>query len=249
MRGKAHVLNFFKGAPCRVRLLNRRACVTLFATIPVKRSISFLVLSPLMMLGVSTAQAAPGLSFNVSARVAPMGQSSMSPQTVQARVLLSGQKARIDTTSGGRRAIVLYTPPYVYRLLPESQAGVRWKLSNVQSSTFGGFDPQQLLRNPSQIRASLLQNGAKITGKARIGGVPVDVFELSRPNERFSNVKAWLRHKDALPLRFEAQGSGLKVVALWSNYARVANASSAQFSPPGGYSIRQSQNAPVLPLL
>jgi len=206
------------------------------------------------MLGVASlasakVQAAPGLGFDVSARVGAGAKSGVPPQVVQARVLLSGKSARIETSSGGSRAIVLYSPPYIYRLLPSDKAGVRWKLARNQNSSMGGFDVQGLLRNPSQIRASLLQSGAKLTGHSRIGGAAVDVFEMSKPGGRISHVKAFIRRADSLPLRFEAQSGGLNVVATWSRYARLANVSPSQFAPPKGFAIRQSQNPPALPML
>jgi len=216
----------------------------------VKRSLySCVALAPLALTSVLPTQAAPGLSFTVTARIGAAGKSATPPQVVQARVLLSGKRARIDTSAGRTRAIVLYSPPFVYRLLPDSKAGVKWNLSKVRSGNFGGFDPQQLLRDPSQIRASLLRGGAKLTGRSQIGGVPVDVYEQVQPNQRISHVKAWLRRADSLPLRFEAQSGGLNVVATWSRYTRLANAPASQFAVPKGFSIREAQNPPLLPLL
>jgi len=217
------------------------------AIFPVKRSL-FLSFA-LATCGAMSAQAAPGLGFDVSARLGAGARSGVPPQVVQARVLLSGKQARIETSSGGARAIVLYSPPYIYRLLPSDKAGVRWKVSPKSGVGMSGFDVQQLLRNPSQIRASLLQSGAKLTGKTQIGGVPVDVFEMARPGARISHLKAFLRRADSLPMRFEAQSGGLNVVATWSKYARIANVSPSQFAPPKDYAIRQSQNPPMLPML
>jgi len=195
------------------------------------------------------AQAAPGLGFTVSAKLGAGARSGVPPQVVQARVLLSGKQARIETSSGGARAIVLYSPPYIYRLLPSDKAGVRYKLSPTSGVAMSGFDVQQLLRNPSQIRSALLQSGAKLTGRSQIGGAAVDVFEMSRPGARISHIKAFLRRADSLPMRFEAQSGGLNVVATWSKYARLSNVPSSQFVPPKGYAIRQSQNPPSLPML
>lgn len=215
-----------------------------------KRSIYFCVaLAPLAIASALPARATPGLGFDVTARIAAAGKSSGAPQVVQAHVLLSGQRARIDTSAGRTRAIVLYSPPFVYRLLPDSKAGVKWNLSKVRGGKFGGFDPQQLLRNPSQIRASLVQNGAKLTGRSQIGGVPVDVYEQNRPGQSVSHVKAWIRRADSLPLRFEAQSGGLNVVATWSRYTHMANAPASKFAVPKGFSIREAQNPPLIPLL
>ena len=246
-RARVGVVTQFKARTSPFRLPNLRTCVTLLAIFPVKRSLLFvLALAP---FGAVAVQAAPGLGFNVSAKFGAGARGGVPPQVVQAHVLLSGKRARIETSSGGARAIVLYSPPYIYRLLPSDKAGVRWKLSQTQGGGIGGFDVQQLLRNPSQIRASLLQNGAKLTGKSQIGGVPVDVFEMSRPGGRVSHIRAFLRRADSLPMRFEAQSGGLNVVATWSRYARLSNVSPSQFAPPKGYAIRQSQNPPALPML
>jgi hypothetical protein len=216
----------------------------------VKQSLfCLLALAPLGAASVSSAQAAPALGFDMSMRIAATGKSSMAPQVVQTHVLLSGQRARVDTSVGGTRAVVLYAPPYVYRLLPASKAGTRWKAPKNQTAQFGGFDPQQILRNPSLIRTSLLQNGAKLTGKSQLGGVPVDVYQMAKPAQGLSRVKAYLRRSDSLPLRFEAQVNGLQVVAIWSRYTRLPNVAASQFTPPKGYSIRETQNAPMIPTL
>lgn len=202
--------------------------------------------------GAMGAVAAPtvGLGFDVTARVAATGKNNNLPQqTVQAHVILFGSKARIETKGAGSRSVVLYTPPFVYRLLPDSRAGVKWNLSKVRGNSFGGFDPQQLLRNPSQIRASLIANGAKRTGVSVLDGVPVEVFEVSRSGQRFSKVRAWIRRTDSLPARLEATSGGIKVIASWSRYTKLSTVSATQFAPPKGFAIRESQNPPTLPLL
>ena len=202
------------------------------------------------LASASSAFAAPaGLGFDVTARVSAAGKNQLPAQTILAHVVLSGSKARVETKGAGSRSVVLFTPPFVYRLLPDSRAGVKWKLSQASSTKFGGFDPQQLLRNPSQIRAALLSGGAKRTGVGVLGGVPVEVFEASKPGQKFSRVRAWIRRSDSLPLRLEATNGGLKVVASWSRYTRLSNVSAAQFAPPKGFAIREMQNPPTLPLL
>lgn len=192
---------------------------------------------------------APGLGFDVTTRIAATGKNQMPAQTVQARVVLSGSKARIETLGGASRAVVLYTPPFVYRLLPDAKAGVRWKMSKVRGSDFGGFDPQQLLRDPSKIRAALIANGAKRSGVTKLNGVPVEVFDIARPGQRFSKARAWIRRSDSLPARLEASNGGLKVTASWSRYTKIAKVNATQFLPPKGFAIRNSQNPPLLPVL
>ncbi len=200
------------------------------------------------LASTSSAFAAPaGLGFDVTARVSAAGRNQMPAQTILAHVVLSGSKARVETKGAGSRSVVIYTPPFVYRLLPESRAGVKWKLSQVNSTKFGGFDPQQLLRNPSQIRAALLSSGAKRTGVSVLNGVPVEIFDASRPGQQISRVRAWIRRSDSLPVRLEATNGGLKIVASWSRYTRLAKVSPALFSPPKGFAIRESQNPPTLP--
>lgn len=215
-----------------------------------KRSLLLgLVASSFGLAFAPRAQAAPGLGFDVSVNIAPGGKSALPPQLMKARVLLSGQRARIETSGAGSPAVVLYSAPYVYRLLPAAKAGVKWKLAKNQVGAFGQFDPQQMLRNPAQLRATLVQQGAKLTGKSQIGGVAVDVFELSKASQRVSHLKAFLRHSDSFPVRLEAQSSGFKVVANWSHYTRLANVPAAQFAPPKGYAIRESQNPPSVAVL
>ena len=192
---------------------------------------------------------APGLGFDVTARIMATGKSHFPPQIVRAHVTLSGAKARVETNGGAGRSVVLYAPPFVYRLLPDAKAGVKWSMAKVHGSDFGGFDPQQLLRSPAQLRASLLQSGAKRTGVGVLDGVPVEIFDASRPGQRFAQVRAWLRRSDSLPVRLEATNGGLRVVASWSHYAKLASVAASQFAPPKGFSIRESPNPPILPLL
>ena len=214
-------------------------------------SMKHLFLFGTLVAGAISASAAPspGLGFDVTARVATTGKNQMPAQTIQAHVILSGSKARIETRGAGTRSVVLYTPPFVYRLLPDERAGVKWNMKKVRGGDFGGFDPQQLLRNPSQIRAALLQNGGKRVALSVLNGVPVEVFDVVRPGQKFSTARAWLRRSDSLPLRLEASNGGLKVIASWSKYTKLANVSASQFVPPKGFAIRESQNAPMLPLL
>lgn len=185
------------------------------------------------------------LTFDVSARVAATGNGGPQ-QTVNARVSISGNKARIETGAGGERSVMIWTPPYLYRLLPSSKAGVRWKLGGASGPKFGPFDPQQLLRDPSRLRAALVQSGAKRVGAAQLGGAAVDIFQLSAPKGRLQKAKAWLRRSDALPVRLEASGGGASIVASWSNYAKPKTLAASLFSPPPGFRIRQSVTSPPM---
>ena len=189
----------------------------------------------------------PNLTFNIDARVTAPGAGA-GAQTLKARVLLHGNRTRVETTYGGQQSVTLLAPPYIYRLLPKSKAGVRWKIDGSRKNAFNGLglDPQELIRNPGKIRALLLQNGAKRTGAAKLNGVPVDVYVLSKPKEALSNAKAYLRTSDSLPLKLEANGQGLKVVAQWSNYARPKDLSANLFRAPQGYKIREAKSAPPM---
>ncbi|RYX80429.1 hypothetical protein EON83_28580 [bacterium] len=206
-----------------------------------------------LALATASVCAAPasksGLGFNVTAQISATGQSQMPAQTIKASVLLSGSNARIETTGASTKSIVLYTPTWVYRLLPASKAGIKWKASGKQASSFGGFDPQELLKNPSQMQLALKQGGARRDGSAVINGIPVDIYNVTRPGQRFSKIRAWIRRTDSLPVRLEAISGGLKVTATWSQYTKLSNVSASKFAPPKGFAIRESQNPPSLALL
>lgn len=209
----------------------------------------------LCVLGAVTASAhaAPvaNLTFDINANVSATGASSgigATGQKLQARVMLHGNRTRIETTYAGQKSVTLVAPPYMYRLLPNSKAGVRWKMDGSRAKNFNGmgFDPQELIRNPGKIRALLLQNGAKRTGTSKLNGVAVDVYSISKSQNQIDSAKAYLRKSDALPLKFEAQGKGLKISALWSNYARPKDLGASLFQAPKGYRIREAKTAPPM---
>ncbi len=204
-----------------------------------------------LTLVTAAAWAAPasqsGLGFDVTARFAATGENQLPTQTIQAHVLLSGTKARIETQSTSGRAVVLYTPPFIYKLLPAEKAGVRWNMPRSRGNGNAASSVQELLREPAKIRTLLVQGGAKRTGTTTLNGVSVDIFDVSRPGQGFSKARAWIRHSDSLPVRLEATKGGLKVVASWSGYTKLATVSAAQFVPPKGFAIRVSQNSPMIP--
>ncbi|PQV64772.1 hypothetical protein B1R32_10339 [Abditibacterium utsteinense] len=183
------------------------------------------------------------LSFDVTARVGASGQYAGPQQTVQAHVLLRGNAARIESSSGGTSSVVLFSPPYIYRLLPQSKAGVRWKVDPKKPSHFADFDPQQLLRDPSKIKVALLRGGAKKIGVATLAGVPVDIYQAQNFGRRGQTAKVWLRRGDSLPLRLEAAGGQIKIVASWRNYARPQLPASL-FSAPPGFRVRTMAGNP-----
>jgi hypothetical protein len=211
------------------------------------------------MPGVNTLQAAPpiskvsrgatALTFNVTARVGATGQGSGVQQTVHARVLLRGNAARIESSSGGTPSVVLFSPPYVYRLLPASKAGVRWKLDAARDSNLADFDPQSLLRDPSKIRAALIGGGAKKTGNAVVNGVAAEIYQARDFGRKGQRATVWLRKSDSLPLRLEASGGQLQIIASWRDYARPKNLPTALFSVPKGFRVRSIAGRPPFSVL
>lgn len=189
---------------------------------------------------VSTA----GLTFRVSARVGGTGQFAGPQQLVQARVLLRGQAARIETQSGGTPSVVLFTPPYVYRLLPNSKAGVCWKVDKTTPSNLSSFDPQSLLRDPSKLKVALVRGGAKKTGNSVLAGVPVEIYEARNFGQKGQRAKLWLRRSDSLPVRLEASGGQMQIVASWRDYARPKNLSAALFAVPKNFRVRVVEGRP-----
>ena len=199
---------------------------------------------------VAHAAPVPNLTFDIDARVSASGKNADLgvAQKLQARVLLHGNRTRVETTYAKQKSVTLVAPPYIYRLLPDSKAGVRWKMNGSRAQNFGGMglDPQELIRNPGKIRALLLQNGAKRVGSSTLNGAAVDVYTISQPGQQFSSAKAYLRKSDALPLKLEATGKGLKVLATWSNYARPTELPAALFQAPKDYKIREAKSTPPM---
>lgn len=205
------------------------------------------VLSPLPSLKADPA--AEALSFKVTARVgySVPGESPLPPQTIQAKVLIRGPQARVETTLGGQPRVILYSPPYLYQLLPTSKAGVRWK-APARPARDNGMDYQALLRDPGQIRAAVQRAGAHKLASLKLAGIPVDTYEVDNfRGEKGQKLTVWLRATDALPLRLIIKGSNTLVAASWSEYSRPRNVSSAQFAPPAGYKIRDSQSQAPFP--
>ncbi len=191
----------------------------------------------------------PNLTFDIEAKVTTSGGGvGALGQKLRARVLLHGNRTRVETTYAGQKSVTLVAPPYIYRLLPKSKAGVRWKMNGSRAQSFDalGLDPQELIRNPGKIRALLLQNGAKRVGSSTLNGTAVEVYTLNKPKEQLSSARAYLRKSDSLPLKLEAAGQGLKVLALWSNYARPKSLPASLFSAPRNYKIRDAKSAPPM---
>lgn len=185
------------------------------------------------------ANAAPQtLTFNVAARLSSNG----SAQNMAARVLAKGNRVRIETTLGDRPVVFLAAPPYLYKLIPSSKAGVRWKSTQLNDSR---FDVASLF-NPAAIRQQLKTHGAKSIGSQVLNGVRTDVFEASKAIGGGTNIKAWLRRDNTLPLRIETNSKSLSSIVSWSNYRRNAALAESLFKVPAGYHVRESQGKPGL---
>lgn len=212
--------------------------------------------------GLATATAAPRvssqpartLSFSVTARFDALraGASSGQPQqTFSARVWSKGNQARVETRLSDERVVFVYAPPYVYKLLPNAKAGVRYqtpKSGNAGSALLNGFNLQGLLHNPAAIRAALQKQGARRTGSGKVNGsgAVADIYTARNFMGKGQNVTVWLRRGDALPLRLEARSASLHSIVSWRDYRRDQALPDALFARPAGYSIRNSQNLPRL---
>ena len=191
------------------------------------------------------AAAVESLSFHITTRAAyhdPADNGSVPEQTMEAHVLLRGERMRIESTIGGRAVVMLYAPPYLFRIYPESQTGVRYNGDSLKLPGFSGdLDIGALVANPSGFRSALVGQGAKQVKSAQLDGVTVDVYKASKFMGRPQQVTAWFRHSDALPLRLVLESRRLTVVSSWSGYGRKELAPSL-FAVPPGYRIRPADS-------
>ena len=213
------------------------------------------------LFGLAPAQAAPRvapaaraartLSFRVSARFdARQAGSSMGQpqQTLDARVWASNSRVRLETRLSDQPVVLLYSAPYIYKLLPANKAGVRYNASrkSASPSLAGEFDLQKFLSNPALIRSTLLKQGARRGAATSLNGTLVDLYTASNFMGQGQNVKVWLRRKDALPLRLEARSNSLMSVLSWRDYKINAPLPASLFTRPANYKIRDSQSRPRL---
>lgn len=199
------------------------------------------------------AQSAPanGLSFDVLARLVSLQNgkaSQMPPQTFDARVFVKGRNVRIETELGDRPVVFLLSPPHLTKLLPESKAGVRWMISRTGALPGAGSaglanNLQNLMRDPSSLRALLGKSGAKKTGSGNLNGTPVDIYAASNFMGRGQKMIAWLRRGDALPIRAQLTSKTLSSTLSWRNYQRKALPDTL-FRAPAGYNVRDSAERP-----
>lgn len=185
------------------------------------------------------------LSFQVTARVGYEASTTEPPQeqTFNGKVCMRDGKIRLETELGDTPLIVIYAPPHIYRLLPASKTGVRYSADRVKSIAGLPSDErlQVWLRNPTAIRATLQQHGAKRVGSERLQGVLVDIFVADNIKGKQQKVKAWLRKSDALPLRLEMTSQRLRVTASWRNYKPGVALSPALFQVPKEYHVRDGR--------
>jgi hypothetical protein len=180
------------------------------------------------------------LTFQMTARFSYQDGSdatAAAQQVMDANFFVSGDRVRIESEVAGRPMVVLYAPPYAYRLSPSAKTGIRYQAAALPDITARYFGSRDFLPNPASVRSSLQKAGAKKTGSSRINGQPVDVYEVKNLRGQKNHAKAWLRKSDALPLRFELTSPKLRGVASWRNYQRGRALSSTLFQVPSNYRI------------
>lgn len=191
------------------------------------------------------------LSFRMTARFTARdgGKNVEGPaQTFDGRVFLRGNKARIETELSDRSVLFLYSTPYLYKLLPEERAGVRWRTDKAQPQGWSADQMNRWLRNPASLRSELKKYGARLLTSTQLNGTPVEVWSWRNAGKSSipaTTGKVWLRRSDGLPVRLETTSASLAAVVSWRNYTRKA-LSETLFRVPSGYVIRDSQGAPRL---
>lgn len=191
------------------------------------------------------------LSFRMTARFTARddGKAVAGPaQTFDGRVFLKGNKARIETQLSDRPVLFLYSPPYLYKLLPEERAGVRWRTDKAQPQGWNTAQMNRWLRQPASLRSELKKRGARPVSSTQLGGVPVEVWTWRNAGKNSIPAtagKVWLRRSDGLPVRLETTSPSLSATVSWRDYARKPLAENL-FRAPTGYSIRDSKGAPRL---
>jgi hypothetical protein len=204
-------------------------------------ALSALIISPLQAAPKQAASkaAANTLTFSMTARFSynDGSGSTMPEQVANANFFVSGQKVRIESEVAGRPMVVLYAPPYAYRLSPAAKTGIRYKADALPELSAKYFGSSDFLPNPQSIRASLQKAGAKKTGSAQLAGQAVDVYTVKNFRGKNNNATAWLRKGDALPLRFEIKSPKLNGVASWRNYQRGRAVAPTMFAVPENYRI------------
>jgi hypothetical protein len=183
----------------------------------------------------------PTLSFDLAASARRNG-SKNAAQVMNARFYVRGERMRVESELAGQSLVVLLARPYVYRLLPGSKTGVRYKSNSVVPEFNAlGAHWSDLLQQPQKLRAQLKKQGAKKIGTSTLHGAKVDVYSVSRWNGQPRKMKLWLRQSDALPLRAQTETSGAQIIVNWKNYRRGHMLSPSLFVVPKNYRIRDGQ--------
>ncbi len=191
---------------------------------------------------VAGANTPPTLSFDMTASAKRSGSKSAA-QVMSARFYIRGERVRVESRLATQPLVVLLARPYVYRLLPESKTGVRYKSNSVVPEFNAmGAHWSDLLQQPQQLRAQLHKQGAKKIGVSTLSGVKVDVYSASQWNGAPRKIKLWLRQSDALPLRAQTDTGGAQVTVNWKNYQRGHELSASLFAVPKNYRIRNGQS-------
>ena len=199
-------------------------------------------------VAASAASKTPTLSFDVAVSATQSGSKSAA-RTMNAHVYLRGERVRVESKLGAQKLVVLWMRPYVYRLLPSSKSGVRYKASTpLPEIGVLATNWPELLNHPQKIRAVLKKNGARKIGNATLGGTGAEVYSADKWDGRARKVKLWLRRSDSLPLRLETSASGMKIAVSWKNYRRGQVLSPSLFAVPKDYRIREGQPPSQTPL-
>ena len=190
------------------------------------------------------------LSFDVSASLGYQinGAAQTPPQNMQVKVYLLGGKTRIEAMLVGEPSVILYSPPYVYKLLPSAKAGLRWTIAPKPAGMRDVPDFQALIRDPKNLRAELIHLGGKLVGAGTLDGSPVDIYEIQNFHLTGTTMRVWLRSADALPLMAKTTGGNFRFTATWRNYRRAALAAPL-FAPPPDYHVRDVSGPPPFALL
>jgi hypothetical protein len=203
--------------------------------------LGFVVLGFAVCAAQAQAAKPPTLSFDLVAAARRNGSKSAA-QVMKARFHIRGERVRVESELAGQPLVVLLARPYVYRLLPNSKTGVRYKSNSVVPEFNAlGAHWKDLLQQPQKLRAQLKKQGAKKIGVSTLNGVKVDVYSASHWNGQPRKIKLWLRQSDALPLRAQTETSGAQITMNWKNYRRGHALSSSLFTVPKDYRIRDGQ--------
>lgn len=202
------------------------------------------LMAPLPVQAAPKAAPAKSMSFDLTARFSYSGRGQTIPeQVMDAKVWMTGNRVRVESELVGRPLVVLYAPPYAYRLLPSSKTGVKYRAESLPDMTQKLFGTREVMPNPQSIRTALQKAGAKRTGAANLNGTPVDVWSASNFRGKGNRAKAWLRRSDSLPVRFELNGPTLKATASWKNYKIGSALPATLFTVPKNYRISERVRA------